>query len=442
MQHSLLALMLSVTLTVSFNANANMGTVAPKNTSPAKKIVIAHRGASGYLPEHTLPAKAMAYAQGVDYLEQDLVMTKDDKLIILHDHYLDRVTDVADRFPERARQDGRFYAIDFTLDEIRSLRFTEEFQVENGKRVQKFAGRFPIFKSHFRIHTFAEEIEFIQGLNHSTGKRVGLYPEIKAPWFHRNEGKDISRLVLSTLKKYGYNTSNDMVYLQCFDPNELKRIRNELMPKMNMNLKLIQLIAKTDWQETFVKDDKGKLVNYSYDWMFESGAMSEIAKYANGIGPQYPMLIQENSTKGNIKLTSMVKDAHANGLQVHPYTIRADLLPDYVNNMDELLDIIYNQADADGVFSDFPDIAVRFLQSSLPAIPHVNTQATPSTTKEAYSAATQTMVPSAELTSTVKKHAETKTVASAKKATAINKSHHTKEKITAKSIEKKAVPTH
>ncbi|MCT7040174.1 glycerophosphodiester phosphodiesterase, partial [Salmonella enterica subsp. enterica serovar Pomona] len=102
----------------------------------AEKVVIAHRGASGYLPEHTLPAKAMAYAQGADYLEQDLVMTKDDHLVVLHDHYLDRVTDVADRFPNRARKDGRYYAIDFTLDEIKSLKFTEGFDIENGKKVQ------------------------------------------------------------------------------------------------------------------------------------------------------------------------------------------------------------------------------------------------------------------------------------------------------------------
>lgn len=383
MQHSLTALILGITLTSSFTANANTDTSVTQNAPPTKKIVIAHRGASGYLPEHTLPAKAMAYAQGVDYLEQDLVMTKDDKLIVLHDHYLDRVTDVADRFPDRARQDGRFYAIDFTLDEIRSLQFTEEFQVENGKRVQKFAGRFPMFKSNFHIHTFAEEIEFIQGLNHSTGKRVGLYPEIKAPWFHQNEGKDISKHVLLTLKKYGYTTSNDMVYLQCFDPNELKRIRRELMPRLSMSLKLIQLIAQTDWKETFEKDDKGNLVNYDYNWMFESGAMQEIAKYANGIGPQYPMLIQPDSTKGNIHFTPMVKDAHANGLLVHPYTLRSDLLPDYVSNLNELLDIMYNQADVDGVFSDFPDIAVQYLHSSVPSSNQVETNANPSIVEEA-----------------------------------------------------------
>ncbi|EGK22168.1 glycerophosphoryl diester phosphodiesterase domain protein [Escherichia coli DEC15A] len=92
------------------------------------------------MPEHTLPAKAMAYAQGADYLEQDLVMTKDDHLVVLHDHYLDRVTDVADRFPDRARKDGRYYAIDFTLDEIKSLKFTEGFDIENGKKYRLIRG--------------------------------------------------------------------------------------------------------------------------------------------------------------------------------------------------------------------------------------------------------------------------------------------------------------
>lgn len=90
-------------------------------------------------------------------------MTKDDQLVVLHDHYLDRVTDVAERFPDRARKDGRYYAIDFTLAEIRSLKFTEGFEIENGKKVQVYPGRFPMGKSDFRIHTFEEEIEFVQG---------------------------------------------------------------------------------------------------------------------------------------------------------------------------------------------------------------------------------------------------------------------------------------
>jgi len=352
-------MLIGAILSTTFIAGTSIASPALEN----HKIVIAHRGASGYLPEHSLPAKAMAFAQGVDYLEQDLVMTKDDHLIVLHDHYLDRVTDVADKFPDRKRSDGRYYAIDFTLDEVKSLRFTEEFKLVDGQRQQVWPNRFPMFKSEFNIHTLEEEIEFIQGLNHTTGKDIGIYPEIKAPWFHRHEGKDISKKTLEVLKKYGYVNKDDNIYLQCFDPNETKRIHDELMPAMGMNLKLVQLIAQTDWQETFEKQADGTLVNYSYDWMFKPGAMKEIAKYADGIGPQYPMLVADGSVKGKIKLTPMVKEAHENGLQVHPYTLRADLIPDYANDMTDLLDIVYTQAGSDGVFSDFPDLAVNYLKS-------------------------------------------------------------------------------
>ncbi|MDE9541000.1 glycerophosphodiester phosphodiesterase [Xenorhabdus bovienii] len=328
----------------------------------ADKIVIAHRGASGYLPEHTLPAKAMAYAQGADYLEQDLVMTQDNELIVLHDHYLDRVTDVAERFPNRARADGRYYAIDFTLPEIKSLKFTEGFDIEEGKKVQSYPGRFPMGKSDFRIHTFQEEIEFIQGMNKSTGKNMGIYPEIKAPWFHRQEGKDITAKVLEVLKQYGYTKKSDKVYLQCFDANELKRIKNELEPKMGMDLKLIQLIAYTDWKETYEQKQDGSWVNYSYDWMFKPGAMKEVAKYADGIGPDYHMLISDDSTPSNIKLTGLVKEAHMSHLAVHPYTIRVDQLPKYATSGNQLFDIVFDKANVDGAFTDFPDLAVKFLE--------------------------------------------------------------------------------
>ncbi|PQQ29348.1 glycerophosphodiester phosphodiesterase [Photorhabdus hindustanensis] len=331
-------------------------------TQAADKIVIAHRGASGYLPEHTLPAKAMAYAEGADYLEQDLVMTKDDELIVLHDHYLDRVTDVASKFPGRTRQDGRYYAIDFTLSEIKSLKFTEGFDIKNDRQIQNFSNRFPMWKSDFRIHTFQEEIEFVQGLNKSTGKNIGIYPEIKAPWFHQQEGKDISTKVLTVLKEYGYTKKSDKVYLQCFDVNELKRIKNELEPKLGMDLKLIQLIAYTDWNETYEKQPDGTWTNYNYDWMFKPGAMQKVAKYADGIGPDYHMIVSEDSTPTNIKLTGMVKEAHANNMKIHPYTIRVDQLPKYAASGDQLFDIIYNQAGVDGVFTDFPDLGVKFLQ--------------------------------------------------------------------------------
>ena len=158
--------------------------------SMAQKIVIAHRGASGYLPEHTLEAKAMAYAMGADYIEQDVVMTADDQLIVLHDITLDRTTNVDEVFPDRARDDGRYYAIDFTLAEIRRLSATEGFRLlPNGEKQQGYASRFPMGSSSFKVPTFQEEIQLIQGLNKSTGNDIGIYPEIKQPAFHRGRRK-------------------------------------------------------------------------------------------------------------------------------------------------------------------------------------------------------------------------------------------------------------
>ena len=127
--------------------------------SLANRVVVAHRGASGYLPEHTLPAKAMAYAMGADYVEQDVVMTKDDQLIVIHDTTLDRTTDVAEKFPGRARADGQHYAVDFTLEEILTLNVTEGFSIENGQKTLNYPDRFPLGKSIFKVHTLAQEIE-------------------------------------------------------------------------------------------------------------------------------------------------------------------------------------------------------------------------------------------------------------------------------------------
>lgn len=336
------------------------------SVAQADQIVIAHRGASGYLPEHTLAAKAMAYAMKPDFIEQDVVMTKDDKLVVLHDHYLDRVTDVAEKFPNRARPDGRFYAIDFTLKEIESLDATEGFNVdEHGKQTQIFPHRFPMWKSKFKVHTFAEEIELIQGLNKTLGYNIGIYPEIKAPWFHRSEGKDISVAVLNTLKKYGYTSKESNVYLQSFDPNELKRIHDELLPNMHMELKLIQLMAYTDWNETMVQKD-GQFIPYDYDWMFQPRGMEKVAQYADGIGPWKSMLVDDSSTKENIIILPLTKAAKKAGLEIHPYTFRADpeRIPPYAKNFNDLLDIFYNRVKVDGVFTDFPDKAVKFLKSN------------------------------------------------------------------------------
>lgn len=315
----------------------------------SEPLVIAHRGASGYLPEHTIAAKAMAHAQGADYIEQDIVMTKDDQLVVLHDRHLDTVTNVADVYPERSRDDGRFYVIDFTLDEIRQLSVFERFELHDGDSVPVFEGRFPYGLSTFRVHTFAEEIELIQGLNTSTGLSVGLYPEIKSPEFHRDEGKDIASAVLDTLKNYGYEQKTDKVFLQCFDPYELQRIHDELMPERQMAVRLVQLIS----------------TSAKYESLLNAEGMKRVATFADGIGPSLFLLVRDDSTRTSLHPSGLVEQAHAAGLQVHPYTFRREpeQIPPFAKDYDDLLRIFFDEVGVDGVFTDFPDLTVRFLGS-------------------------------------------------------------------------------
>ncbi|UOO82225.1 glycerophosphodiester phosphodiesterase [Uruburuella testudinis] len=328
----------------------------------AEKLVIAHRGASGYLPEHTLASKALAYGQKADYLEQDLVMTQDGHLVVIHDHFLDGLTDVAQKFPGRARADGKYYVLDFTLNEIRSLRMTENFKTENGSQIPVYPDRFPLWQGNFTIHTFEEELQFIRGLEKTGGRRIGIYPEIKAPWLHHQEGKDIARATLEMLKKYGYTRNSDAVYLQTFDFNELKRIKTELLPQMGMDIKLVQLVAYSDWGET-QEQQGGKWVNYDYGWMFKPGAMKEIARYADGVGPAWYMLLDEKKSRpGRIAVTPMVADIQTTAMQLHPYTVRRETLPAYVRNLDEMYAALFHQAQADGIFTDFPDTLAMYLK--------------------------------------------------------------------------------
>jgi glycerophosphoryl diester phosphodiesterase len=172
------------------------------NASP---LVIAHRGASGYLPEHTLAAKALAHAMGADYLEQDVVLSRDGTAIVLHDIYLDATTDVAQKFPDRARSDGRFYAIDFDIHEIRQLRVHERMQLTPPHRGSAvYPQRFPVAPGLFQVPTLAEEIDLIAGLDRSRGTRTGLYIEFKSPNWHHAQCLDVVAAVMSVLREKGY----------------------------------------------------------------------------------------------------------------------------------------------------------------------------------------------------------------------------------------------
>ena len=160
-------------------------------------IVIAHRGASAYLPEHSLPAKALAFGMGADYLEQDVIASRDGELLVLHDLVLENVSDVALKFPGRHRDDGHFYCIDFDLAEIRTLEFGE--RTKPGTEELTYPHRFPRNAGSFRVASFRDELCFLRGLNQATGRSVGIFTEIKAPAWHREQGIDLSDRVLAML---------------------------------------------------------------------------------------------------------------------------------------------------------------------------------------------------------------------------------------------------
>lgn len=320
------------------------GTLLGQDPRP---LVIAHRGASGYLPEHTLAAKALAHGLGADFIEQDLVLTKDDVPVVLHDIHLDTVTDVAARFPGKKRADGRFYALDLTLAEVKQLRVLERFDAKTGKAV--FAKRYPSATppAEFRVSTLEEELQLIQGLNRSTGRNVGIYPEIKQPKWHRGQGHDISKIVLPILARHGYATKADACFLQCFELTEVKRIRGEL-----------------GWQGRVVMllNAKGREADgIDHDALCTAAGLREIAQVADGIGPAISRIVTwPNSTEK--KLTTLVNDAHAVGLVVHPYTIRVDELPKNCPSVDALHAALLREAGADGVFTDFTDVARAWLK--------------------------------------------------------------------------------
>ncbi len=300
-----------------------------------RPLIIAHRGASGYLPEHTLAAKALAYGQGADYLEQDVVLSKDGVPVIFHDTHIDATTDVAKKFPGRQRADGRFYALDFTLAELKQLNVSERFNPKTGKAA--FPRRFPVGVGSFSVVTLEEEIQFIQQLNRSTGRNVGIYPELKAPGWHRKEGQDLAGAVLPILRRHGYDAKDSACFVQCFELAEIKRLRGELAWKG----KLVMLMG--GGESNPLTTDAG---------------LADLAKIVDGIGPPISSYVTGKSPAER-KVTDLAARAHKAGLVSHPYTLRADELPKCVTSVDELLRILFDEAKVDGLFTDFPDLCKR-----------------------------------------------------------------------------------
>ncbi len=324
--------------------------LAPGAPGMAEPLIIAHRGASAYLPEHSLEAKALAHAMGADYLEQDVVLSRDGVPVVLHDIHLESTTDVEQRFPDRARSDGRFYALDFELAELRSLRLHERsYRDDDGVERPYYPGRFPLGQGVFHLPTLREEIELIDGLNRSTGRVAGLYIELKAPNWHAAQGHDIAAAVLAVLEETGYAGRTQEVFLQCFDDATLRRLRDEF----ETPLPLIQLIGENDWGEDSAAD---------YSAMQSEAGLAAIASYADGIGPWIPQVVIVED--GELRSSGLAQRAQRLGLQVHPYTLRADALPEGVADVDSLHRALFIDAGIDALFSDFPDLSATFLRDS------------------------------------------------------------------------------
>jgi glycerophosphoryl diester phosphodiesterase len=300
---------------------------------PAQPLVIAHRGASGYLPEHTEGAKVLALAQGADFVEQDVVLSKDGVFVVTHDITMEGTTDVAEKFNERGRDDGKYYFADFTWSEIQLLSVHERTD-----RATKpaFAGRFP-GSFNQRLMRLEDEIRLIQGWNHTRNSNVGIYVELKAPAWHAKQfGYPMGEKLLPLLAEFGYRDKADHCFLQCFEADELKRLKSA-----GCRLRMIQLTG-------------GETTKYS-----EGGwgrFMQETSAYADGVGPTLDWLVQ-TSTTGGVESSGFVQAAHAAQLTVHPYTVRRDQLPKWTKSIEELHRMLIVDLQVDGFFTDFPDLS-------------------------------------------------------------------------------------
>ena len=274
-------------------------------------IVIAHRGASGERPEHTLGSYSLAIAQGADYIEPDLVLTKDGVLVARHENEISETTDVADKaeFADRKTSktiDGQkmtgWFTEDFTLAELKTLRAKE--------RLPQLRSANMAYDGQFDIPTFDEILALAKAQSAVTGRTIGIYPETKHPSYFTAIGLPHEAPLLAALTQYGHVEKTAPVFIQSFEVENLKALR----PKTK--LRLIQLMA-----ETGSPPDRSDL---TYAQMVSAEGLKIVATYADGIGPNKAMVIPR-TLLGNLgNPTTLVADAHKVGLAVHPWTFRRE----------------------------------------------------------------------------------------------------------------------
>ncbi|MDO4906134.1 MAG: glycerophosphodiester phosphodiesterase [Lautropia sp.] len=347
----------------------------------AKPLVVGHRGASGYLPDHTLASYQRAIELGADFIEPDLVATKDGVLIARHEPNITATTDVKDRpeFADRKRKvtvDGveeeGWFASDFTLEEIKTLRAVQPL----AERDQKHNGQ-------HQIPTLQEVIELAQTQGKASGRTIGIYPETKHPTYHRNLNLPLEDRLLDILAQHGYTRKDSPVIIQSFETENLKYLRGKTQ------VRLVQLIDGAD-QNSDGSIDQSLPYGQPYDLtlagdkrtfrdLLTPAGLAEIKTYADGIGPWKPYLIPSKLTldadgkpvdlnrdgtiderdRTLLPATTVLSDAHKAGLFVHPYTFRNEPRRLVSNDQGDPLAEYrrFYRLGVDGLFSDFPDTA-------------------------------------------------------------------------------------
>jgi len=346
-----------------------------------RRLVIGHRGAHGYLPAHTLEGYTLAIELGADYIEPDLVATRDGHLIASHEPNLVATTDVASRpeFAARRRTvivdgaaDTGFFASDFTLAEIKRLRRVQDFP----ERPQQFNGK-------FEVPTLEEIIALAKRKSEEKGRVIGIYPETKHPTYHRSIGLPLEKRLVETLARAGWNRRDAPVFIQSFEQGSLKELR-KMTP-----IRLIQLVDANDvnpdgsldftapFDRPFDWTASGdpRLLARTFGFFVTDAGLREIKTYADGIGPWKRYIVSSVPIPGStapgeasrraLAPTYLIERAHRVGLLIHTWTFRNEqprLLSDYAGNpVNEYLQ--FYRLGIDGVFSDFADTAVaaRFL---------------------------------------------------------------------------------
>jgi glycerophosphoryl diester phosphodiesterase len=316
----------------------------------AKPLIIGHRGASGERPEHTLMGYRLAIAEGADFIEPDCVLTKDGHLVVRHENEIGGTTDVARR-PEFAGRrtskviDGQkvagWFTEDFTLAELKTLRARERLpQLRPGSA--KFDGHEP-------IPTYQEVVDLAKAESRRVGRTIGTYPEMKHPTYFASAGLPMEARLAEMLKKNGLDSRTAPVFVQCFEPGPLKTFKT--LSKARRVMLVSQGASPVDYKS-------------------ETG-LKAIAAFADGLGPEWPLTLKiEGSAEGiRIEDTGLVKAAHAAGLVIHPWTIRAEnaFLPPALRvgtdprahgSVLMLLRLVFRLG-VDGLFSDFPGLAAE-----------------------------------------------------------------------------------